>query len=185
MGQLLPLWFWGASGIVGQIVLWRELLVGYGGNELSTGAILGNWLVAEAVGAFLFTRRWVHRVSTFLLLRLLSFLYSVIFPLAILEARVFRHWSGYALGEAVGFGPTVFSSLAILAPLAFLHGALFSIACRLFGECCVSSESSTIGTVYLWETVGTLFGAIITHFYFTNGGTDTDWRWGWLWSSRT
>ncbi len=42
----------GMSGIVAQIVLLRELLVSFFGNELTLGIILANWLILEAIGSF-------------------------------------------------------------------------------------------------------------------------------------
>jgi spermidine synthase len=42
----------GMSGIVGQIVLLREFLIAFSGNELTLGIILGNWLILEAIGSF-------------------------------------------------------------------------------------------------------------------------------------
>ena len=41
----------GLSGLVAQIILLRELLVAFHGNELSIGIILANWMLLEAAGA--------------------------------------------------------------------------------------------------------------------------------------
>ena len=46
----VPLIVLGLSGMIAQIVLLRELLVTYYGNELTIGIILANWLVLEAAG---------------------------------------------------------------------------------------------------------------------------------------
>ena len=43
----------GLSGIAAQIILLRELLISFLGNELTLGIILGNWLILVAIGAFL------------------------------------------------------------------------------------------------------------------------------------
>ena len=40
----------GCSGLVAQILLLRELLIVFSGNELCIGIILANWLVLEAFG---------------------------------------------------------------------------------------------------------------------------------------
>jgi spermidine synthase len=42
----------GLSGMTAQILLLRELLVSFLGNELTLGVILANWLILEAVGSF-------------------------------------------------------------------------------------------------------------------------------------
>ena len=46
----------GFSGIVAQILLLRELLITFFGNELSIGIILANWLILEAAGSFFLTQ---------------------------------------------------------------------------------------------------------------------------------
>ncbi len=43
----------GLSGIIAQILLLRELLVSFYGNELTLGIILANWLLLEAFGFLL------------------------------------------------------------------------------------------------------------------------------------
>ena len=42
----------GVSGIIAQIILLRELLISFHGNELTLGIILANWLILEAFGSF-------------------------------------------------------------------------------------------------------------------------------------
>ena len=42
----------GFSGLVAEILLLRELLIVFSGNELSIGVILANWLILEALGCF-------------------------------------------------------------------------------------------------------------------------------------
>jgi spermidine synthase len=42
----------GLSGIVAQIILMRELLISFLGNELTLGIILANWLILVAFGSF-------------------------------------------------------------------------------------------------------------------------------------
>jgi len=47
----------GFSGLVAQILLLRELLIVFSGNELSIGIILANWLILGAIGSYLVGRR--------------------------------------------------------------------------------------------------------------------------------
>lgn len=46
----------GISSIVAQILLMREFLVSFLGNELTLGVILANWMILEATGAFVLGR---------------------------------------------------------------------------------------------------------------------------------
>ena len=50
----------GFSGLVAQILLLRELLIVYSGNELSIGIILANWLILGAFGSYVLGR-WAER----------------------------------------------------------------------------------------------------------------------------
>jgi len=47
----------GFSSMVGQIVLMRELLVVFYGNELALGLMLASWLFWVAAGSWAFGRR--------------------------------------------------------------------------------------------------------------------------------
>jgi spermidine synthase len=47
----------GFSGLVAQMLLLRELLVVFSGNEFSIGIILANWLILEAFGSFFLGKR--------------------------------------------------------------------------------------------------------------------------------
>lgn len=47
----------GVSGLVAQILLLRELLIVFSGNELSIGVILANWLILGAFGSYILGRR--------------------------------------------------------------------------------------------------------------------------------
>jgi hypothetical protein len=58
----LSLFLMGLSGIVAQIILLRELLISFLGNELTLGIILGNWLLLVAIGAFIIGKT-VERVE--------------------------------------------------------------------------------------------------------------------------
>ena len=51
----------GFSGIVAQVLLLRELLIVFSGNELTIGIILASWLILEAAGAFLLGR-WIEHI---------------------------------------------------------------------------------------------------------------------------
>ena len=47
----------GFSGLVAQILLLREFLIIFSGNEFSIGVILANWLILEAFGAYYLGRK--------------------------------------------------------------------------------------------------------------------------------
>ncbi|UCF78975.1 MAG: spermine synthase [Candidatus Eiseniibacteriota bacterium] len=149
----------GMSGIVAQILLLRELLITFFGNELSIGVILANWLVLEAAGAF-FLGKTIERVRSKLEAFVwLTLLFSASLPAAVYFTRTWRDILGAVPGEGLGFLPMVYSSFVILLPVSLSHGALFTFCCKIFA---LHSEhdARSIGKVYFYETLGTVAGGI-------------------------
>jgi spermidine synthase len=150
----------GFSGLVAEILLLRELLIVYSGNELCIGIILANWLILEAFGCFFLGReseRSKNELETF---TVLSILFSLSLFIAIFLTRIMKSIIGIAIGESVGFFPMFYSSFLILLPVAIFHGALFTSSCRIYSMFSGQAASSA-GRVYVYETVGTLIGGIV------------------------
>ena len=148
----------GLSGIGAQVLLLRELLVSFFGNELIFGVVLGNWLVAEALGAWWGGRR-ERGLRTFLLLQVL---FSIALLGSLTVARVFKALAGE---EAVAWGliQALCQSAWVLLPTAFLHGALFPVGCSLLGES--KGATGAITAAYVWETLGTILGGLTVAFF--------------------
>ena len=149
----------GLSGIIAQIILLRELLVSFQGNELTIGIILANWLVLEAFGAFFIGKtveRTLRKMEIFVLLQLI---FSLAFPLALYLSRIFKNILLTTPGEALGLGPIFYSSFLILLPVAIPHGALFTYGSKLYAQS-FREEAASIGKVYVLETIGTILGGL-------------------------
>ncbi|MDI6839362.1 MAG: spermine synthase [bacterium] len=156
----------GFSGMVAQLLLIRELLITFYGNELSIGIMLANWLILEAAGCVSIRRKIEHmerRVELFIGLQLI---FSLCLPLVIYLARTLKEIIGVTSGESLGLLPISFYSFLILLPIAFTHGALFTFNCKIYslvskGGDSQSVNGQSIGKVYVYETVGTIIGGII------------------------
>lgn len=149
----------GFSGLVAQLVLLRELLVVFSGNELSIGIVLANWLILEATGSFLLGKtaeRIAHKFEAFACLALL---FSVSLPASIYVTRILKSLLGLSIGESVGLAPILYSSFLILLPTSVFHGALFTFGCGLHSVC-TGRTASSAGRVYVMETIGTIIGGI-------------------------
>ncbi|MCK4437022.1 fused MFS/spermidine synthase [bacterium] len=150
----------GFSGIVAQILLLRELLVTFYGNELSIGIILANWLILEAFGCFFLGKgieQFRRKTEAFVGLLLL---FSFSFPLAIYLTRVLKELIGAVPGEGLGLWPILYSSFLILLPVSLPHGALFTFSCKIYDNLARRKDASSIGKVYIYETLGTIAGGI-------------------------
>ncbi|NNK55779.1 MAG: fused MFS/spermidine synthase [Desulfofustis sp.] len=150
----------GFSGLVAQILLLRELLIVFSGNELSIGIILANALILEAFGSFYLGKRAEtskHKLESFMLL---TILFCVSLVIAILLIRILRNMMGISIGESIGFIPILYSSFLILMPVSILHGALFTYCCRIYSMFSGGGASS-VGKVYVYETLGAIFGGVV------------------------
>jgi spermidine synthase len=139
----------GCFGIATQLILLRELMAAYGGNELSAGVTVAAWILCEAVGAWLAG----HARSSFLpALSVLSSLAAV--PAAILV----RPLLGVLPGETLSIPLLLVATFAVVLPPAASHGALFVTA--------AAQRKQGIGSAYVWEGVGTVLAGFICFALF-------------------
>ena len=154
----------GFSGLVAEIVLLRELLIVFSGNELCIGLIFANWLILEAAGCLLAAgrRRDISGppVGWF---TVITILFSIFLVTAIVSTRILKNLLDMSIGESMGLMPMFLSAFLILLPVSMLHGALFTISCRIYGAC-TSNDPAAAGKVYVYETVGTLLGGLAATF---------------------
>lgn len=153
----------GLSGLTAQIILLRELLVSFLGNELTLGVILANWLILVAVGSF-FIGKSVEKTDKKLEIFVgFQLTFSVAFPFAIFLCRGFKNILLATPGEALGFAPIWYSSFIILLPVSLPYGALFTYGCKLYAQYS-GEKASSVGKVYLFETVGSMIGGLLLTF---------------------
>jgi len=153
----------GFSGIVAQILLLRELLITFLGNELSIGIILANWLILEAFGCFFIGKRIDYIKNKIGALVGVILLFSISLPIAIYLIRLLREILGIAIGEGVGLLPILISTFFILLPVSLSHGALFTFSCEIYSKLS-KSALSPVGKVYIYEILGTSVGGIVFTF---------------------
>ena len=153
----------GLSGIIAQIILLRELLISFLGNELTLGIILANWLILVAIGSFIIGKsvEKVKRKLEIFVLFQLSF--SVALPFTIYLSRIFKNILLATPGEGLGFGPIFYSSLLILLPVTLPLGALFTYGCKLYSQY-IRKDVSSIGKVYVLESIGAIIGGLFMTF---------------------
>jgi len=122
----------GFSGLVAQIVLLRELMVAFHGNELSIGVVLANWLLLESAGAYFLGKKISEARRKRGLFILVTVLFTIFFLAAIYAVRIFKEFLTVVPGEGLGIMPMFYVSFLILLPVSLLHGALFTSGCKLY-----------------------------------------------------
>jgi spermidine synthase len=153
----------GFGGIAAQTVLVRELLVLFSGNELSLGAIIGFWILAEAAGAFFAGALLENRTASVASFTYLTLLLPPVFAATIYLIRIFKPLLNIPVGMAVGLTVIFSASPLLLFPVGCLHGALFALSCALYRNMSGTPLPSA-GRVYFYESAGTIIGGICVNY---------------------
>ena len=153
----------GLNGMIGQIVLLREFLISFHGNELTLGVLLANWLLLEAIGSFVLGKTADRTGRKLDLYVLFQMIFAVALPFAVYLSRTFKNILSLTPGEGLGLVPITYASFLILLPVTVPHGALFAYGSKLCSESRVG-EAPSIGSVYMIETAGAILGGIATTF---------------------
>ena len=137
----------GCLGIAGQLVLLRELMAAYGGNELSAGVTVAAWILCEALGAWLAGRPRFSPPSS-LLPALSVFCSLAAVPAAILVRPMF----GVLPGETLSIPVLLLATFLVVLLPAASHGALFVTA--------AAHRPQGIASAYVWEGIGTALAGL-------------------------
>ncbi len=132
----------GFTATIAQVVTMRELMVVFGGNELSLGLMLAVWLLATAAGSAALGRIPVPA---------LQLLTAAALPGAVLAIRAARTLMQKSPGELLGPAPMLVTSLAALGLLCAFSGGLFASASRI----------QKAASVYLLEAAGAGVGGAL------------------------
>jgi len=144
-------------------VLLRELLFQFAGSELYLGLIIGNWIAAEALGAFIAGRVKTDPARTLSRYLRLTILFSLLFPAMLFLARTWRIVACLPVHEAVSLWQTLSIAIIVIFPLAALQGAQFVLATSIHAALTGRGADSP-GKVYGIETVGTVIGGVAVSF---------------------
>lgn len=150
----------GFSAVLGQIVLMRELIVVFNGNEMSLGIMLATWLFWSAIGSIACSTFDFGRSHTRWAVAVLECLLAVGLPMTIWALRAAKPLFQTVPGELVGPLPMLLGSLACLSLFCAAAGALFVTASRLNLTECGVSASAAVSTAYLLEAAGSAVGGL-------------------------
>src|SRR5208283_3236569 len=151
----------GFSAVIGQIVLMRELIVVFNGNEISLGIMLSTWLFWTAAGSSLSSRFAEGRNHARRAVAALECLLGVSLLPTIWAVRASRTFFQTVPGELVGPVPMLLASLACLSLFCLVAGALFVVATRMYEQECGVSARVATSSAYLLEATGSAFGGIL------------------------
>ena len=151
----------GFTSIIAQILLMRELMVVFYGNELALGIMLANWLFWTALGASLIGRWGKRSRQPQALLAGLEMLVAFTLPATLLAVRASKGFFQSIPGELLGPIPMFLASFATLAAFCLISGALFAAGSRFFAATTGASIATSTGSVYLLEAAGSGLGGLV------------------------
>lgn len=153
----------GLTALVVQVLLMRELMVAWRGNEMSFGVTLSVWLGLTGIGGIAFGAFRRGREITRVTLARWLLAVGALAPLALLTARFARQAAGVDPGEIVGVGPLTLAAVASLAPFTLAAGFLFAVAVSVVARE-RDGRGRAIGEVYVLEAVGAVLGGVAMSF---------------------
>ena len=153
----------GFTAMASQIILMREFLIVFYGNELSIGFILASWLIGGAFGSALlgaFADRIKSKITVFSLCQIAL---AVLLPLSIIAIRSIKSSLNMTTGEIVPFSPMIISNFVIITPICIILGFMFSLACSMYED---KSRLGAVraGKVYMLEAIGSMIGGALASF---------------------
>ncbi len=152
----------GFSTTITQILVLREILVLFYGNELSAGLVFAGWLGWNALGSWL-AAKWSRRMHVAQLGAWLVAL-AVLSTLSVMTARASGILWSIPVGELPKLGKMLAVSLTMTALFSPLSGFLFGISWALYRGLCDTAYSGRPIIVYLAEALGAAAGGLV--FYF-------------------
>jgi len=151
----------GFSAIIGQIVLMRELIVVFNGNEISLGIMLATWLFWTAAGSSLSSRFAVGGNDARGVVSALECLLGASLLPTIWALRSSKGFFQTVPGELIGPVPMLLTSLICLSLFCVAAGSLFVVATRMYEQECAVSARVATGSAYLLEAAGSACGGIL------------------------
>jgi len=156
----------GISSIITQIIIMREFLTVFYGNELVFGIILANWLLLTGIGSYL--GKYADRIKKKIRFLIIAQIIIAIIPfLHVFLIRSLRNIV-FLPGELISLPEIFVSTFILLLPYCLITGFLLTLACVVFST---KKDAEQIGKVYFIDNIGDILGGFLFSFilvYFLN-----------------
>jgi len=149
----------GITSLVTQIIILREFLSVFNGNELVIGIILANWMLITGFGSYL--GRFMNRIKDTVRISFFTQIGMGILPFLTVFLLNYLRNSVFLPGSLVGVFEIFAASLILLLPFCMLSGFLFTF---LTSGLSSVHKSKRIDIAYALESSGSLIGGILFSF---------------------
>jgi spermidine synthase len=153
----------GFISLISQLILFREFLNVFDGNELLIGLLLFFWMTFTAIGSFAGIRlvrfRYAENLTGFLLL------ITGILPVIAVTSLYYLKSVFILPGISGGFTTAVFFASFLFFPVCLVNGMLFSLL-SFFNP--VNSGKSQTAIAYGYDTLGSVIAGILFTVVLSN-----------------
>ncbi len=151
--------FLGFTLLGAQIILLREFLLIYSGNELVIGLLLATWLLLTALGSW--SGRFIRPGRNYDNLIRILFTFLVIYPLAAAFGIEYFRNDILEPGRMLSLVEVAGYAALLLLPLCFTGGLLFVLI-----NISAGSNKGKLQNCYAFESLGSLAGGALISLFF-------------------
>jgi len=151
----------GFSSIFIQVILLREFLSVFYGNELVMGIVLANWMLLTGSGAYL-GKFFPKLKKQFRVILFFQILFTVLPVITILSLDIWRTVL-FPYGSMPGLMEILWSSFLLQLPFCLVNGFLFTAYNSMLSEFTGKNKASS---VYALEAFVSVLGGIVMNFIF-------------------
>ena len=157
----------GCYATIAQVMLIREFLNIFYGNELCLGIVFGAWFLGIATGAFAGAKIehvFEHAATVFVITLMVM---CFVLPLQIVFVRGVRGLLSVGVGEYISILPLLLTSIGLILPFSFVIGFIFPFSSKVISGA-TRDAAVDIGVVYIVESMGSLFGGLLFSFFLVS-----------------
>ncbi|MEP9412199.1 MAG: hypothetical protein HRF42_12535 [Candidatus Brocadia sp.] len=121
----------GFYAIIAQVMLTREFLNVFYGNELCLGIVFGAWFLGIATGAFAGAKNGRILKHAFGIFIITLFILCFVLPVQIFLIRGVRGFFSVGIGEYISLLPLLLTSIGLIVPFSFIIGFVFPFSSKV------------------------------------------------------
>lgn len=149
----------GLACVLTQLVLMREMLSAFAGNEMVFGVVLGLWLLLMGLGTML--GRTAKKLSDPIRALVIAQVFVALTPMCqVFALRTLRDFV-FVRGSEVGLTGTILCAAVILAPFCLVAGYTLVLACSILAR---ANDRAGAGRVYVADSIGSIVGGVLFTF---------------------
>ena len=153
----------GITSVISQVIILRELMVVFYGNEFFLGIVLSCWLLFTGIGSiylYKFIEKLLKNKNFLFLLSLSHFIVSIILPILILLIRFSKTFVSLP-GQMPDLLPSLILGILFPFPICIILGLQFPLAAKYLKPYSIAKSTNYS---YFLECIGFILGGLIFSF---------------------